>query len=254
MLRSLVGSEMCIRDSSGSVRRAFWSSARKHCTIEHAAETAKPIVEAAGTQPSWSQLTTVAGRGPVTVWLFFSGAVVFGMVILGGVTRLTHSGLSMTYWKPQQILPPITEAEWEEEFDKYKQFPEYQELNPDMVLSEFKPIFYFEYGHRLLGRAIGVLFAVPATYFAMKGYIKGPLGIRLAALFTMGGAQGAIGWWMVKSGLESSTCKSTGDDNIVRVSPVSYTHLRAHETPEHLVCRLLLEKKKKNTKTPLNTL
>jgi len=213
---------------------AIWNQVRRKATVA----LERPIVleqigstlGAASTpkvaKAAWSELTTATGRKSITIWLFGSCAVVFSMVILGGVTRLTHSGLSMTEWKVRQLLPPMNQAEWEEEFGKYKQFPEYKELNPNMTLAEFKPIFAYEYGHRMLGRAIGVIFAVPATYFAMRGYIKAPLAWRLGALFTMGGCQGAIGWWMVKSGLEESLARSTGDDAIVRVSPYRLaTHL-----------------------------
>lgn len=171
----------------------------------------------------WVPLTSEAGRRAVGVWLLGSGGVIVCMVILGGVTRLTKSGLSMTEWKPLGIMPPLNEAEWEVEFDKYKQFPEFYKLNPDMTMAKFKPIYWFEYSHRLLGRAIGVLFAIPAAYFATRGYITGALAPRLGLLFCAGGAQGGIGWWMVKSGLEDVP---TGDDGITRVSPYRLaTHL-----------------------------
>jgi len=132
----------------------------------------------------------------------------------------------MTEWKLTNIRYPWTDAEWEEEFDKYKQFPEFYKLHPDMTIDKFKPIYWYEYTHRLLGRAIGVIFAVPAVYFTARGFIKAPLYPRLAALFCAGGAQGMIGWWMVKSGLEADLSVSTGDDGIPRVSPYRLaTHL-----------------------------
>eukprot|EP00808_Paulinella_micropora_P010487 g33209.t1 len=125
------------------------------------------------------------------------------MVVVGGLTRLTKSGLSMVEWKPAGGLPPMNEQEWEQEFHKYKQYPEYQRQNQDMTLSEFKYIFYWEWGHRMLGRSIGVAFALPLCYFAIRGRINASLGKRLIGLFALGGAQGAVGWWMVKSGLEA---------------------------------------------------
>jgi len=171
----------------------------------------------------WVPLTTEAGRRPVGYWLLGAGGVVVSMVLLGGVTRLTHSGLSMTEWKPLTVCPPMCAEEWEVEFDKYKQFPEYYKLHPDMTLDQFKPIFWYEYSHRMLGRALGVIFAVPAAYFGMRGYITSALAPRLGLLFCAGGAQGFIGWWMVKSGLEDLP---TGDDGITRVSPYRLaTHL-----------------------------
>lgn len=124
------------------------------------------------------------------------------MIILGGVTRLTESGLSMVEWKPVTgILPPLNEAEWNEEFDRYKAFPEYQKVNRGMSLDDFKTIFYFEYGHRLLGRIIGLLFFVPFLYFLFSGRIKAGLTPKLWFLFVLGGLQGFLGWYMVKSGL-----------------------------------------------------
>jgi len=171
----------------------------------------------------WVALTSAAGRKAVGYWLLGSCGVVFSMVLLGGVTRLTHSGLSMVEWKPQVVRPPMSEEEWEVEFAKYRQFPEFYKLHPDMTLEEFKPIYWFEYSHRMLGRALGVIFAIPATYFVARGMIKKPLAPRLALLFCAGGAQGFIGWWMVRSGLEDV---ETGDDGIPRVSPYRLaTHL-----------------------------
>jgi cytochrome c oxidase assembly protein subunit 15 len=125
------------------------------------------------------------------------------MVVLGGLTRLTRSGLSMVEWKPTTITPPTTAEEWQKEFDKYKQFPEYQRLNRGMTLDEFKFIYYMEFIHRLAGRAVGVVFALPFLLFLARRQISAPLGARLALLFGLGGAQGAVGWWMVKSGLEA---------------------------------------------------
>lgn len=135
-------------------------------------------------------------------WVLGCGGMVFGMVVVGGTTRLTRSGLSMTDWRPQGRLPPMNLAEWEVEFDKYRDFPEFKRLNMSMTLDEFKSIYYWEWGHRMWGRAIGVCFAAPLVYFAARRQIPRHLYGRLGLLFGMGGMQGAIGWWMVKSGLD----------------------------------------------------
>jgi cytochrome c oxidase assembly protein subunit 15 len=138
----------------------------------------------------------------VALWLIFCSAVVLGMILLGGVTRLTHSGLSMVEWKPLiGIIPPLTEQAWMTVFHKYQQFPEYQQVNLGMDLSEFKSIFMFEYLHRVLGRLIGVFFFFPFLFFAFKGRIKKGLMPKLVLMFFLGGLQGLLGWYMVKSGL-----------------------------------------------------
>ena len=116
----------------------------------------------------------------VATWLLFCAAVILGMILLGGVTRLTNSGLSMVEWKPLMgVIPPLSEQAWQETFDKYRQFPEYQKVNRGMSVEEFKSIFMFEYLDRLLGRLIGVLFLLPLLYFAWRGRITQGL-IRLA--------------------------------------------------------------------------
>lgn len=138
----------------------------------------------------------------VATWLLFCAAVVFGMILLGGVTRLTHSGLSMVEWKPLMgVIPPLTEQDWQATFDKYKQFPEYQKVNKGMSLDGFKQIFMYEYLHRVLGRLIGVIFAVPLVYFAMRRRLRPAHTTHFVALFCLGGLQGLLGWYMVKSGL-----------------------------------------------------
>jgi cytochrome c oxidase assembly protein subunit 15 len=128
--------------------------------------------------------------------------VIFAMILLGGVTRLTNSGLSIVEWKPLMgAIPPLTEHDWQEVFHKYQQFPEYQKINHGMSVHEFKTIFMYEYLHRLLGRLIGVLFALPMIYFAVRGRLRPGLTPQLLILFFMGGLQGLLGWYMVKSGL-----------------------------------------------------
>ena len=135
-------------------------------------------------------------------WLLLCAAVIFGMIVLGGVTRLTNSGLSMVEWKPLMgVIPPLSEQAWQETFDKYKQFPEYQKINRGMDLAGFKSIFWFEYLHRVLGRLIGVLFFVPMVYFGFRGRVRRGTMPKLWLLFIGGGLQGLLGWYMVKSGL-----------------------------------------------------
>jgi cytochrome c oxidase assembly protein subunit 15 len=139
---------------------------------------------------------------PVIIWLGLICLMVFLMVIVGGVTRLTHSGLSMVEWRPLiGIIPPFGEAQWMEVFNKYKQFPEYQKINIGMTLSEFKGIFYWEYGHRVLGRLVGMVFFFPWVIFLIQKRIERKLNLKLLLLFILGGSQGLLGWYMVKSGL-----------------------------------------------------
>ncbi|MHA6719888.1 COX15/CtaA family protein [Sphingomonas sp. RS6] len=135
-------------------------------------------------------------------WLFVVAAMIVLMVVVGGITRLTESGLSITEWKPiSGILPPLNDAQWQAEFDHYKQIGQYQQLNQGMTLAGFKAIFFWEYVHRLLGRLIGLAFAAPLIWFAVRRRIPQGYGWRLVALLALGGLQGAFGWWMVKSGL-----------------------------------------------------
>ena len=124
------------------------------------------------------------------------------MVVVGGITRLTHSGLSIVEWQPLVgTLPPLNDAQWEETFGKYRQTPEFRLRNHDMTLEGFKGIFWWEYFHRLLGRVIGVAFLLPFAWFLYRRAIDGPLAWKLAGIFILGGLQGALGWYMVKSGL-----------------------------------------------------
>ena len=138
----------------------------------------------------------------IAIWLLVCCATIFGMIILGGVTRLTGSGLSMVEWAPiMGIMPPLNQAEWQETFLLYQQFPEYQLKNFNMSLAEFKSIFWFEYGHRLLGRSIGMFFLLPFLFFLFRGKIEKTLTPKLITMFVLGGLQGLMGWYMVKSGL-----------------------------------------------------
>lgn len=140
--------------------------------------------------------------GAVAGWLLVCCLLVLAMIVVGGVTRLTHSGLSIVEWQPiVGTLPPLNEAQWLATFEKYLQTPEGRLVNHSMSLAEFKGIFWWEYFHRLLGRFIGVVFLLPLLWFAFRRRIGSALGLRLAGIFVLGGLQGAMGWYMVKSGL-----------------------------------------------------
>jgi len=138
----------------------------------------------------------------IALWLLAVAALVFLMVVVGGITRLTESGLSIVRWEPLSgAIPPIGEAAWAAEFAAYKQSPQYQLVNSGMNLADFKSIYFWEYVHRLLGRLIGLAFALPLAWFVWKRAIPRGYGWKLAALLALGALQGAIGWWMVASGL-----------------------------------------------------
>lgn len=138
----------------------------------------------------------------IRVWLWTVAALIFLMVLVGGATRLTESGLSITEWKPiAGALPPLSEADWAAEFEKYKLIPQYRELNAGMTLAQFKTIYFWEWGHRLLGRLIGLVFALPLLVFWLRGALTPRLRNALVAVLALGALQGAVGWWMVKSGL-----------------------------------------------------
>lgn len=144
----------------------------------------------------------------ISNWLYSVAFLVFIMVVVGGITRLTESGLSITEWKPiTGALPPLSEADWLSEFTKYQQIPEYREISgpAGMTLADFKFIYFWEWVHRLLGRLIGVAFALPLLWFAVKRAIPSGYAMRLVALLALGGLQGTIGWWMVSSGLSERT-------------------------------------------------
>lgn len=138
----------------------------------------------------------------MALWLFAVAALVFAMIVVGGATRLTGSGLSITEWRPVTgAIPPLSDAAWQAEFAKYKTIPQYRELNQGMGLAGFQAIYWWEWGHRLLGRLIGVAFFVPFVFFLWKREIPKRLVLRCWAIFALGAVQGAIGWWMVTSGL-----------------------------------------------------
>jgi heme a synthase len=140
----------------------------------------------------------------IGIWLLACCAMVFLMVLIGGVTRLTESGLSITQWKPVEgVLPPLSTAQWQDAFAQYKAIPQYEAIHADMTLDQFKHIYFWEYIHRLWGRLIGFAFLLPFLWFLIRGQVSRRLVAPLAGLFVLGGLQGALGWWMVESGLEA---------------------------------------------------
>ncbi|GAA0535430.1 cytochrome c oxidase assembly protein subunit 15 [Rhizomicrobium palustre] len=149
------------------------------------------------------------GRKAVGLWLFGLAALIVAMLAVGGLTRLTGSGLSITEWKPiMGAIPPLSHDAWMDAFHKYQQIPQYRLKNAGMTLEGFKAIFWWEWGHRFLGRAIGFVFLVPFAWFAVTGAIKKTDWPRMLTLFVLGGLQGFVGWWMVMSGLETRTSVS----------------------------------------------
>src|SRR5450759_79962 len=138
----------------------------------------------------------------VAAWLLLCCTMLFTLVVVGGITRLTHSGLSIVAWQPLVgTLPPLSEQAWHETFQKYQQTPEYQKVNLGMSLEEFKGIFWWEYAHRLLGRAIGLIYLVPFLYLLLRNKLDRARAWYLGGIFLLGGLQGALGWYMVRSGL-----------------------------------------------------
>jgi cytochrome c oxidase assembly protein subunit 15 len=176
---------------------------------------------------SSTPLILSSSSSPVTravgFWLTGVAAGVYAMVVLGGVTRLTRSGLSIVEWRPAGEPLPSTDSDWDDAFEKYKAFPEYQRVNSRMTLDEFKPIYFMEWAHRMWGRGLGVAFGVPLAALVVARAVPTGLGPRLFGLLFLGGTQGAIGWWMVKSGLDAKRFAPT---DTPRVSPYRLaTHL-----------------------------
>ena len=156
----------------------------------------------ASSAPAGARAASDGADRRIAIWLFVCGAMIFAMVVIGGVTRLTQSGLSMVEWKPLLgIMPPLGDGEWQALFRDYQRYPEYWVLNTGMTLDDFKLIFWFEYTHRLWGRLIGLVFLVPFLYFLATGRIGKRLGLHLGIIFVLGALQGGLGWYMVKSGL-----------------------------------------------------
>jgi heme a synthase len=160
------------------------------------------MVSVFSTRESVPRSATASGNRPVAVWLLICAVMILVMVVLGGVTRLTHSGLSIVEWHPVSgIVPPMNEAAWEELFRHYKQFPEYKKLNTGMTLTGFKGIFWLEFLHRFWGRLIGLAFLLPFLYFAWRRQLPSGFAAKLLGIFILGAMQGVMGWLMVKSGL-----------------------------------------------------
>jgi cytochrome c oxidase assembly protein subunit 15 len=145
-------------------------------------------------------------RRLIRIWLGFVLVALFALILVGGATRLTDSGLSITQWKPiHGVIPPLSFEEWQEEFELYKRIPEYQQVNSGMTLEAFKTIFWWEWAHRLIARSIGLIFALPLAFFWVTGRVEDRLKLPLLGILTLGGVQGFIGWWMVSSGLAERT-------------------------------------------------
>jgi heme a synthase len=144
--------------------------------------------------------------GAVIFWLFATAALIFVMVLVGGATRLTESGLSITQWQPVTgVIPPLSDAQWREEFARYRQIPQFARLNSDMMLEGFKTIFWWEWSHRLLARIIGVAFIAPALWFWLNGRLRGAVGRQVAIATGLLALEPIVGWWMVSSGLSERT-------------------------------------------------
>lgn len=164
----------------------------------------------------------------VSFWLFFCCFMVFTIIVVGAITRLTESGLSITEWKPLiGAIPPLNDGEWQKVFDLYKQSPEFQKKNFWMELEDFKKIYFWEWAHRLLGRLIGLIYALPFLFFLTKGWIPDGYKLKLCGVFLLGGLQGFMGWYMVKSGL-------------VDIPAVSHYRLAAHLSLALLIYGLML--------------
>jgi heme a synthase len=150
---------------------------------------------------AWNREEVDHGRA-IRLWLYAVAALVFAMVLIGGATRLTESGLSITEWQPVTgVLPPLNDAQWLDEFQKYQAIPQYSQLNAGMSLADFKTIYWWEWAHRLIGRVIGVAFFLPFAWFLWCGWIPAGHRAGLWTILALGALQGAIGWWMVASGL-----------------------------------------------------
>ena len=146
-------------------------------------------------------------RRAVRTWLIVVAALIFAMVVVGGATRLTESGLSIVEWQPVAgVLPPLDEAQWQAQLDKYKAIPQYQALNLGMTLAAFKAIYWWEWTHRMLGRLIALAFLLPFLWFLWRGALERSLWRRMWIIFGLGAFQGAVGWWMVASGLAERAC------------------------------------------------
>ncbi|KAL3865180.1 hypothetical protein ACJMK2_006797 [Sinanodonta woodiana] len=189
----------------------------RHGTVKKIVQQFRPTTTSAVNVGTLSPEIPLKAQKIIGKWLLGCAGMCFGAVVLGGITRLTESGLSMVDWRLlKDMKPPQNEQEWEEEFKRYQQFPEYKYMSShkEITLSDFKFIYYMEYGHRMWGRAVGLVFLLPALYFLKKGWISKAMKPRLAIYTAFIGFQGFMGWYMVKSGLQEQTQSS----NIPRVS------------------------------------
>jgi heme a synthase len=164
--------------------------------------TGRAAGRVSGSGSDWRQEIPAARRRSLRIWLWSIAATTFAVMVVGGITRLTQSGLSIVDWQPiMGVIPPLNEAQWQEAFDRYRQFPEYQLLRRGMSMEEFRFIFFWEYLHRVLARLIGMVFLVPFLWFAARRYLNRQLAVRTLGLFGLGAMQGVLGWLMVSSGL-----------------------------------------------------
>lgn len=221
---------------SNQTARAFSTFSSRRSSATNSAEMEKLTEEFAKTMQNSNYVKTNKRRPvntwkPVGYWLIFTSSLVFGIVVLGGLTRLTESGLSITEWKPVTgSIPPLSQAEWEEEFEKYKSSPEFKLLNSNITLSEFKFIFFMEWSHRLVGRAIGMFVLLPAAYFIYTRKTTPHVTGKIVLITALLGLQGFIGWWMVKSGL----------DNKFLEEPGSHPRVSQYRLATHLFAAFLL--------------
>lgn len=217
---------------------AVMASVRCSATSAVAGDAPTQATPAASTATSseGTPYTPSAKNKSVSRWLFTSCAVVSGIVVVGGITRLTESGLSIVDWRPVTgLVPPLTEAEWAAEFAKYQTSPEFQQKNT-MTVSEFKFIFFWEWFHRVLARSMGIVYGAPLVYFAARGHFTGRRGFLavLTGILGLGGCQGALGWYMVKSGLDPKLLDEK------RKATVSAARLASHLTLAFIIYSSML--------------
>ncbi|MGE7369851.1 COX15/CtaA family protein [Neorhizobium sp. NPDC001467] len=167
------------------------------------------VIDTATTDFSADRARLATNRRVIRLWLGLVIVTLFCLVLVGGATRLTDSGLSITEWKPiHGVIPPLNAAEWQEEFELYQRIPQYEQLNSHMTVEDFKSIFWWEWAHRFLARTIGLIFALPLAFFWLSGRIERQIRWPLVGTLALGGFQGFIGWWMVSSGLTKLTSVS----------------------------------------------
>ena len=213
---------------------------RRLCIRQRSTLSAPGAGDAFAAAASTTAASAVEAAVPRVVgwWLVGTSVSVFAMVVVGGITRLTRSGLSMTDWRPQGKRWPRNDEEWDVEFKRWQTFPEYQRLykGTGFAIADFKNIFFWEWFHRMMGRSIGLVYGVPLAYFALRGQIPRSYAPTLGGLLLLGGSQGLVGWWMVKSGLDKKIVDSI-DGGIPTVSPY---RLAAHLTCAFAIFTTLL--------------